>query len=161
MKKPDPEQGLVIRYDYLWHDEAERGRQEGAKDRPCAIVVARTGEGQEVSVMLAPITHTAPSNPKGAIEIPQKVKRYLGLDDARSWIITNELNTVAWNDAGIVPAKPGLQWEYGRLPNALWQPAVDTIREMVKDRRVKMVDRTRSFSAYKTNGRPRSDGRGR
>ena len=159
MKKPDPAQGLVVRYDYLWSDEAEKGRQEGSKERPCAIVVTTTGEGQDARVWLAPITHTQPTNPKAAIEIPQKVKRHLGLDDDRSWIVTSELNGVAWGDPGIVPAKPGQQWEYGRLPNALWQPAVEKIKEMSKERRVKMVDRTRGFSGDKWRGR--DDDRGR
>ena len=82
MKKPEPALGLVIRYDYLWRDEAKRGRLDGSKDRPCAIVVAReTGEGNEHSVLLAAITHSPPADPKGAIEIPSKVKRHLGLDN--------------------------------------------------------------------------------
>jgi sugar phosphate permease len=37
---PEPIPGLVIRYSYLWHSEYVRGREEGQKDRPCAIVAA-------------------------------------------------------------------------------------------------------------------------
>ena len=40
MAKPDPQGGLVIRYDYLWVSEEGRGREVGAKVRPCAVVVA-------------------------------------------------------------------------------------------------------------------------
>jgi hypothetical protein len=36
---PEPQPGLVISYAYLWSEEAEQGRIEGRKDRPCAIVV--------------------------------------------------------------------------------------------------------------------------
>jgi hypothetical protein len=37
---PTPTPGLVIRYSYLWRNEAAAGREEGVKDRPCAIVLA-------------------------------------------------------------------------------------------------------------------------
>lgn len=140
MKKPNPEQGLVIRYDYLWRDEAARGRQEGAKDRPCAIVVAQTGEGDEARVWLAPITHTPPTDPKAAVEIPPKVKKHLGLDDERSWIITNELNGVAWGDPGIVPAKKG-RWDYGFLPPKLTKTILDKTLEQQQLQKLKIVDR--------------------
>jgi hypothetical protein len=41
MKLPTPEAGLVIGYSYLWAREHSAGRQEGVKNRPCAIVAAR------------------------------------------------------------------------------------------------------------------------
>jgi len=37
---PEPVPGLVIRYSYLWYAEHVLGREEGQKDRPCAIVAA-------------------------------------------------------------------------------------------------------------------------
>ncbi|WP_255319427.1 hypothetical protein [Acetobacter indonesiensis] len=30
------------------------------------------------------------------MEMPQKVRQHLGLDDARSWIIVNEVNQFDW-----------------------------------------------------------------
>ena len=76
MKKPDPEPGLVIRYDYLWRDEQKRGRIEGAKDRPCAIIIAsKTDDQGHFTVILAPITHSAPQQSAAAIEIPPQVKK--------------------------------------------------------------------------------------
>jgi hypothetical protein len=42
MPLPVPAAGLVISYDYLWHDQHVAGAQEGRKTRPCAIVVATT-----------------------------------------------------------------------------------------------------------------------
>jgi len=145
VKKPEPAPGLVIRYDYLWRDEAMRGRQEGAKDRPCAIVVARqVREGKDMHVLLAPITHSQPSNPKAAIEIPPGVRQHLGFDDARSWIITAELNSVAWNDPGIVPARPA-RWDYGFLPPKLVTSLIDRVREQQR-RALKIVDRTGDIS---------------
>lgn len=155
MKKPDPAQGLVIRYDYLWRDEAARGRQEGAKDRPCAIVVARQGDGSETHVVLAAITHTPPVNPKGAIEIPQQVKRHLGLDDERSWIIVSELNIVKWEDPGIVPAQK-TRWDYGFLPPKLTKAMVDKAIEQQQDKKLNFIDR-----ALIEKRRDRDDGRSR
>ena len=154
MKKPDPAQGLVVRYDYLWGDEAEKGRQEGAKERPCAIVVARTGEGQDARVWLAPITHTPPTNPKAAIEIPPKVKKHLGLDDDRSWIVTSELNSVAWSDPGIVPATR-TRWDYGFLPPKLAQIVTDKVLEQQRSK-PKVIDRV-----LIEKRRMRDEGRGR
>ena len=34
-----PTAGLVIRYSFLWREEAARGIEEGAKDRPCAVIL--------------------------------------------------------------------------------------------------------------------------
>ena len=144
MKKPAPAPGLVIRYDYLWRDETMRGRHEGAKDRPCAIVIARqVREGKDMHVLLAPITHSQPSDPTAAIEIPPRVKQHLGLDDERSWIITAELNSVAWSDPGIVPAGPA-RWDYGLLPPKLVTNLIDRVREQQR-RVLKIVDRTRDI----------------
>ena len=124
MRKPEPALGLVVRFDYLWHEEAQRGRIEGAKQRPCAIVVAQTGQGSSARVWLAPITHSPPRQASDAIKIPPRVKAALGLDDVPSWIVTTELNSVAWDDAGIVPATPD-RWAYGFLPMALIKAVVD------------------------------------
>ena len=40
MAIPTPEPGLVISYAYLWDHEAQRGQEEGRKDRPCVIALA-------------------------------------------------------------------------------------------------------------------------
>lgn len=64
-----------VRYDYLWNDEKLAGRAEGAKVRPCAVVLVRTINQQgRLAVMLVPITHSPPSHPANAIEIPETVK---------------------------------------------------------------------------------------
>lgn len=134
MKKPDPASGLVIRYDYLWRDEAAKGRHEGSKDRPCAVVVAHTDKHGRDQALIAAITHSEP--PKGdGIEIPPRVKAHLGLDDDRSWIITSELNDVDWNDPGIVPATQ-TQWEYGYLPPKLAQDVLNAVRGHLATRKL-------------------------
>ena len=77
MTFPEPYPGLVIRYCYLWMREHEEGREEGAKDRPCAIVMAVTDEDGEWNVLVLPITHSPPPNPADAIEIPTETNEFL------------------------------------------------------------------------------------
>ncbi len=61
MSLPQPAPGLVIRYNYLWADEAARGNEEGSKDRPAAIVMAvKHSGGDETHVYVLPITHSPP-----------------------------------------------------------------------------------------------------
>jgi hypothetical protein len=132
MALPEPECGLVISYAYLWRHESDTGQAEGLKDRPCAIVLAVAGEGAEpVTVTVAPITHAAPHNPEVAIEIPAKVKRQLGLDDTRSWILLDEFNEFAWPgfDLRPIPGRHG-QYAYGFLPPALFTRIVQRVLEL-------------------------------
>lgn len=138
MKKPEPEVGLVIRFDFLWSHERERGLEEGAKARPCVIVTAivRKGDGA-VEVLLAPITHSPPKEGAVAIEVPSRVGRHLGLDEERSYIIADESNSVAWDDAGIVPAEPGKQWAYGRIPQALYDQLRASMLDLHSKRKLK------------------------
>jgi hypothetical protein len=120
---PEPVPGLVIRYSYLWADEYKRGQEEGAKDRPCAIVMARIDRVGERIVLVLPVTHTPPGDPAFAIEIPQATKRRLRLDDARSWVILNEVNRLRWPGPDLRPATPGdvASVAYGQLPYALFE----------------------------------------
>jgi hypothetical protein len=83
---PRPWPGLVIRYSYLWRREALAGRDEGLKDRPCAVVLAFQDEDGRTRVYALPITHSAPAAGEDAIEIPAVVKARLGLDGVRSWL---------------------------------------------------------------------------
>jgi hypothetical protein len=72
---PEPYAGLVIRYSYLWKREQQEGREEGLKDRPCAVVLVVTDEDGEREVLVLPITHTPPANPIDAVEIPTETKK--------------------------------------------------------------------------------------
>ena len=103
MRLPKPEPGLVIRYAYLWHGEFQRGREEGSKDRPCAIVLAAMGEGAETRILVVPVTHRPPAEPSAAIEITHAIKRHLGLDDQRSWVVLSESNLFDWPGPDLRP----------------------------------------------------------
>ena len=142
MKKSAPAIGLVIRYDFLWSHEREKGYEAGAKERPCVIVTAIVRkETGDTEVLVAPITHAPPQEGTAAIEIPHKVGRHLGLDDARSYIIANEANSVSWDDPGIVPAVPGKRWAYGFVPKGLYDQLRATMLDLPAKRKIKAADR--------------------
>lgn len=108
MKKPEPQIGQIIRFDYLWRDDQGKGRKQGAKDRPCAVILAlQRAENGSQQVYVAPITHSPPRDSQRVIEMPSQFNSLTGLDQERSWLVTSELNRVDWSDPGIVPARPG------------------------------------------------------
>jgi hypothetical protein len=141
---PDPETGLVIHYAYLWRSEADRGEEEGHKDRPCAVVVARRIESSgAIGVMVAPITHSQPAENDNALEIPPDVKRRLRLDDTRSWIITRETNIFAWPGPDLRSAPtPDSRFAYGSLPKKLTDELVKRVMANVRSGGMKTVRRT-------------------
>jgi len=108
---PTPEAGLVIAYAYLWRREYQTGREEGRKDRPGVIVLAveREMDGATMVTVL-PITHSAPANAGAAVEIPSPVKRHLGLDDQRSWVVVAEGNEFVSEASGFFRSLLGLAW---------------------------------------------------
>jgi hypothetical protein len=119
---PKPEPGLVIRYSYLWLREHRDGREEGAKDRPCAIILASRRHDGETRVLVVPVTHTPPEHSAAALELPLAVKRHLGLDGARSWVILSESNVFDWPgpDLRRVGDRDDSSVAYGFLPPRLF-----------------------------------------
>jgi hypothetical protein len=115
---PAPQPGLVIRYSYLWRRESQVGREEGAKDRPCALVAALQDDEGETRVYVLPISHDRPTEQSEGVELPARVKAHLGLDDERSWVHVNEANVFRWPgpDLRIVPGKGPETLAYGFLP---------------------------------------------
>ncbi len=121
---PNPEAGLVISYAYLWHREHEAGHDEGRKDRPAVIVLAVEADARGPVVTVVPITHAAPSRPEHAVEIPSAVKRQLGLDDARSWVVISEGNEFVWPGYDLRKVPGTDNYSYGYLPPRLFDRVV-------------------------------------
>lgn len=112
-----PEPGLVISYSYLWHREHEAGQEEGRKDRPSVVVLAIERETDDAAVVtVLPITHSPPVHPTTAIEIPAPVKRHLGLDANRSWIVVSEGNEFLWPGYDLRKIPKADRYDYGFLP---------------------------------------------
>jgi hypothetical protein len=134
---PEPYAGLVIRYSYLWKREQEEGREEGMKDRPCAVVLVVTDEDGEQEVLVLPITHTPPANADDAVEIPPATKKRLGLDADRSWIVITEANEFVWPGPDLRPisGRDASTIAYGPLPPRLFAHVRDRFLE--RDRREK------------------------
>jgi hypothetical protein len=123
-----------VRYSYLWHGEHVRGREEGIKDRPCAIVLAIRGR-DGTRVLLLPVTHRAPANDDEAVEIPPVIKRRLGLDDERSWIILSEWNECTWPSSDLRPTA------YGFLPPRFFDHVRRRFAALVESRKARRVKR--------------------
>jgi hypothetical protein len=141
---PDPRPGLVIRYSYLWRREAEAGREEGVKDRPCAIIVAIETEAGETTVYALPITHSPPSDPEDAVELPETTKTRLGLDSERSWIVVSEGNSFIWPgpDLRFPPGEGPESAAYGMLPPRLFEVVRRRFLVRVRAKRTGVVKRT-------------------
>jgi hypothetical protein len=115
---PAPLPGLVIRYSYLWADDAASGVEEGDKERPAAVVMAVDLPGTHTSrVFVLPITHAARARGAEAMEIPAPICRSAGLDAARSWVILSEFNAFVWPgfDLALVPGRTPRTVAYGFL----------------------------------------------
>ncbi len=114
---PTPEVGLVISYAYLWRSEHKAGQDEGLKDRPSVIVLSvERQEDGAVHVTVLPVTHSAPTKPGAAVEIPLPIKRHLGLDDQRSWVVVTEGNVFLWPGYDLRKISRRDRYDYGFLP---------------------------------------------
>ncbi len=117
MPIPAPEPGLVISYAYVWDYEAQSGQEEGRKDRPCVIaLVVERQQGGETLVTVLPVTHRPPDDLAAAVEIPRAVKKHLGLDDERSWVVVREGDQFVWPGYDLRKAPGADRYDYGYLP---------------------------------------------
>lgn len=144
MAFPKPVPGLVIRYSYLWLEEYRRGREEGVKNRPCAVILVAEDEDHEHKVTVLPISHAPPADPDLAVEIPPAVKRRLGLDDERSWVVLTEANRFVWPGPDLRPRMPrdAASACYGPLPFALFGEIRSKLVAAIRARRMSVVSRS-------------------
>ena len=123
-----PEPGEVLNYSYLWEYEYVKGRDEGIKDRPVAVVlVTQTKDGID-QVHVVPMTTKPPARDQLAIEVPDAVRRDLGLSGDRSWVVITEWNRFSWPGYDIRPV-PGREpsVSYGYLPGSFFRRVRDAI----------------------------------
>jgi hypothetical protein len=144
MALPTPIPGLVVRYSYLWNREYLQGRDEGQKDRPCAIVtVIRADPTGEVRVLVLPVTHSPPNDADLAVEIPARVKERLRLGAEQSWIILSEWNEFIWPGPDLRPVHGGeASVAYGVLPPSFFA--------RVRDRFVTLAELGRAMRVIRT-----------
>ena len=141
MPLPDPEAGLVIHFNYLWRSERDRGRDNARYPRPCAIVLAhRRAADDETVVVVVPITHSPPDAETKALALPVAVKRHLGLDDAASWVVVDEVNEFVWPGFDLQPNAKG-EVAYGFIPKRLFQRIREGVLESARSGRLGRVPR--------------------
>jgi hypothetical protein len=75
-------------------------------------------------VTVVPITHTPPSDPADAVQIPPSLKAHLGLDDLLSWIVVTETNDFLWPGPDLRPRRDvtPARFDYG-VPLATYSSA--------------------------------------
>lgn len=93
---------------------------------------------------VVPVTHTPPSDPKEAIEIPAAIKRHLGFDDQRSWIVVSETNDFIWPgpDLRPIPGRKPATYVYGVLPPKFFNQLREKILQALLHHEVDAVPRT-------------------
>lgn len=142
MPLPTPEPGLVISYAYLWRQDYGRGLEEGRKNRPCVIMIVEQQSRTAARITVAPITHSSPSPDRLAILMPPQVKAHLGLDDAPSWLVLDEVNQGPWPGFDLRPIA-GQQnlYAYGFLPPRLYDAARKTMLQAYEMQKLQMTKR--------------------
>ena len=133
-----PERGLVINYSYLWARESKTGQEEGRKERPCSIIIARYDDANGIRVRVLPVTHTPPEKLADAIEIPSITKSRLGLDADRSWIVLTEVNDFTWPGFDLRPIGDTGSPYYGPLPPSFYNEIIKRLRSI----RIRVITRT-------------------
>ncbi|HEY0130299.1 MAG TPA: type II toxin-antitoxin system PemK/MazF family toxin [Allosphingosinicella sp.] len=137
-----PEPADVISYSYLWAREAAAGEESGRKDRPAVVVVARIEAAAGPLILVAPVTHSAPEKATDAVEIPTAVKKQLGLDADRSWIVVTELNRFIWPGPDIRPMPETGAPFYDALPDWLFERVRSGVLQHSGRGRLKVTERT-------------------
>jgi len=134
-RRPAP--GDILPYSYLWSHEADAGREDAAKERPCGVVLA-VGDGETPTILVAPITSRDPGRGE-AIALSLGV---IGLSRA-SWIVPWELNLFRWPgpDVGRAAKPAGAPWRLGSLTPSLRTLLADRVEAMLKARRATVVRR--------------------
>jgi hypothetical protein len=120
------------------------GREEGTKDRPCAIILALRDNGDDSQVLVVPVTHSPPDDRSTALELPQAVKQHLGLDTERSWVVLSESNLFDWlgPDMRRVGDRDDSSVAYGFLPPKLFAELCRRFLALEATSRSRRVQRT-------------------
>ncbi len=98
----DPPVGHLIAYEYLWHSK-EHIREDGEKVYPTAIILAKQDAGPTSIAYAVGISHKPPLAHERALEVPRKLKRWLGLDEEPAWVYTDQVNIFAWPGPDLRP----------------------------------------------------------
>ncbi len=103
------------------------------------LVVERSVNDTTIVVVL-PITHSPPADPASAVEIPAAIKRHLGLDDERSWIVVAEGNEFDWPGYDIRKIGRSDRYDYG-LPPRFFKDVIEAFAAWHRAHKVTLTSR--------------------
>ncbi len=143
MTIPVPQVGAVIRFSYLWREEADLGRSEGVKERPTAIIAAfSVDQSDKKRVVILPITTRPPREADVAVEIPAATRRAIGLGQDPCWVICNHSNRFIWPGSDIRPVSAiPKRWILGMLPPGLFSKIINAFVRSGRAGKYRPVDR--------------------
>ena len=75
------------------------------------------GSSGVTQLVVLPVTHRPPDKATEGMEIPQAIKRHLGLDTGQSWIMLTEVNRFVWPVPDIRPVTNDGNPALGALPD--------------------------------------------
>ena len=133
-----PENGLVIRYSFLWQREFERGEESERKGRPvCVQMLMIQGPDMPQPVVLLPVTSQPSTSADDALLIPQLELRRVGLRDP-AWLIVNHLNFERdfQSSPWIEEPQP-----LGRFSTAFAETIRAAVRKAIRAKRMSLVPR--------------------
>ncbi len=67
------------------------------------------------------MTHSPPGDTAAAVEIPRAVKKHLGLDDERSWVVVSEGDQFVWPGYDLRNVSNTDRYDYGYLPQRFFK----------------------------------------
>ncbi|HEY0802922.1 MAG TPA: hypothetical protein VGD54_18950 [Steroidobacteraceae bacterium] len=96
---------------------------------------------QTTFVTVLPITHSPPANSASAVEIPAAVKRHLGLDDSRSWVVVAEGNEFEWPGYDLREIGRGDRYDFGFLPPRFFNQVLDAFMTWHRANKAQLTSR--------------------
>ena len=87
------------------------------------VVVAIEKRAHGTQLLVVPVTTRPPRQGDAAVEMPERVRRHLGLGDNRCWIVADEYNVFTWPGPDIRPVRHGkdISPRYGAIPGKLFE----------------------------------------
>lgn len=105
------------------------------------VVLATERAGAAVQIVVAPVTHREPPPQSDAILMPANVKRDLGLDRDRSWIVIDEVNSFRWPGPDLRVVGDGTPY-YGAIPDWLFADVRAGVGARAQRGKLKLTSRT-------------------
>jgi hypothetical protein len=75
------------------------------------------------------------------VEIPIAVKRHLGLDEVRSWVIVSEGDQFVWPGYDLRKRPGADRYDHGFLPPRLFRQFMDAFRAWSRSSKVQLTPR--------------------